>query len=230
MPNNNGKQLATKMDNAPKPAEIFDPQLAVDQATIAAKTLKDIVDRKQKKVIINGEQFLEYEDWQTLGRFYGYTVETGDGEEIWREGELVGYKAKATVHQAGIKIGGAEASCMRDEPNWSSKPEFQWKSMAQTRAGAKALRNVLAWVAVLAGYRPTPAEEMNGNPKPIAEGATEENQEPRVRPSTIDRAGKIPCKNCAHFYHDPQYATCYKCRMKPDWFKQPQPENNEEPA
>jgi len=32
--------------------------------------------------------------------------------------------------------------------------------MAQTRAGAKALRNVLAWVAVLAGYKPTPAEEI----------------------------------------------------------------------
>jgi len=33
-------------------------------------------------------------------------------------------------------------------------------SMAQTRAGAKALRNRFAWVVVLAGYRPTPAEEM----------------------------------------------------------------------
>jgi hypothetical protein len=32
--------------------------------------------------------------------------------------------------------------------------------MAQTRACAKALRNVLAWVVVLAGYAPTPAEEM----------------------------------------------------------------------
>jgi hypothetical protein len=32
--------------------------------------------------------------------------------------------------------------------------------MAQTRAGAKAMRNALAWVVVLAGYRPTPAEEL----------------------------------------------------------------------
>ena len=34
--------------------------------------------------------------------------------------------------------------------------------MAQTRAQAKALRNVLAWVVVMAGYAPTPAEEMDG--------------------------------------------------------------------
>ena len=32
--------------------------------------------------------------------------------------------------------------------------------MAQTRAGAKAFRNILAWVVVLAGYKGTPAEEM----------------------------------------------------------------------
>ena len=41
-------------------------------------------------------------------------------------------------------------------------PLFQLRSMAQTRACAKALRNVLAWVVVLAGYRPTPAEELDG--------------------------------------------------------------------
>jgi hypothetical protein len=34
--------------------------------------------------------------------------------------------------------------------------------MAQTRACAKALRNVFAWVVVLAGYAPTPAEDMTG--------------------------------------------------------------------
>jgi hypothetical protein len=51
--------------------------------------------------------------------------------------------------------------CLNDEPNWRNKPLFQLKSMAQTRALAKALRNVMAWVVVLAGYSPTPAEEMD---------------------------------------------------------------------
>jgi hypothetical protein len=39
-------------------------------------------------------------------------------------------------------------------------PAFQRRSMAQTRAGAKALRNLFARIVVLAGYRPTPAEEL----------------------------------------------------------------------
>jgi hypothetical protein len=51
---------------------------------------------------------------------------------------------------------------MDDESKWSDKPLYQLRSMAQTRAQAKALRGVLAWVAVLAGYNPTPAEEMDG--------------------------------------------------------------------
>jgi hypothetical protein len=43
-------------------------------------------------------------------------------------------------------------------------PLFQLASMAQTRAGAKSLANKFRYVAVLAGYEPTPAEEMVGTP------------------------------------------------------------------
>jgi len=142
--------------------EIFNPEGIIEQARRAADALKKVVESKPKKVIINGEQFLEFEDWQTLGYFYGFTVETGGAKEIIREGKIVGYEAKSTVYRSGIKVGGAEASCLRTEKNWQDKPEFQLKSMSQTRAAAKGLRNVLAWVAVLAGYKPTPAEEMTG--------------------------------------------------------------------
>ena len=41
-------------------------------------------------------------------------------------------------------------------------PLFQLRSMAQTRACGKALSNLFKWVVVLAGYKPTPAEEMIG--------------------------------------------------------------------
>jgi hypothetical protein len=46
-------------------------------------------------------------------------------------------------------------------------PQFQLRSMAQTRACAKAFRNVLSWVIVLAGYGATPAEELS-NAKRVA--------------------------------------------------------------
>lgn len=149
-------------DNSVMPIMPVQPAEVVEQATVAAQTLKKVIENKAKKVLINGEQYLEFEDWQTLGRFYGYTVAATETTEIWRESKLIGFSAKAVVYQNGQVVSNAESSCMRDEPNWKTRPEFMLKSMAQTRACAKALRNVLAWVAVLAGYKPTPAEEMDG--------------------------------------------------------------------
>lgn len=166
----NNAQKLTKQEQALEPSSgnpvmpivTMQPAEVVEQAIVAAQTLKKVLDSKTKKVLINGEQYLEFEDWQTLGRFYGYTVAATETTEIWREGKLIGFAAKAVVYQNGQIASNAEASCMRDEPNWRTRPEFMLKSMAQTRACAKSLRNVLAWVAVLAGYKPTPAEEMDG--------------------------------------------------------------------
>lgn len=51
---------------------------------------------------------------------------------------------------------------MRSEKRWGTADEYAVNSMAQTRASAKALRNAFGWVAELAGYQSTPAEEMPG--------------------------------------------------------------------
>lgn len=140
------------------------PQKTITDAEMVVKVFKGIVQRKLKPVIINNEQYLEYEDWQTLGEFYRYGIITGEAIPIEIDG-IKGAKAHAKLVNldTGLIVGGAEAYCMRDEERWDKKPWFQLASMAQTRAGAKAFRNRLAWVAVLAGYRPTPAEEMVSN-------------------------------------------------------------------
>jgi hypothetical protein len=148
------------------------PEAVLAEAQKAARALADVVSKKKKPVMMNGEQYLEFEDWQTVGKFYGITariVSTGYIEY----GEAKGFEAKAVAVRAdGFEVSAAESMCLNDEPNWKGKPLFQLKSMAQTRAAAKALRNVLAWVVVLAGYRPTPAEEIQGminsNKPPVA--------------------------------------------------------------
>jgi hypothetical protein len=136
------------------------PQVVLDEAHRAARALKDVLDAKPSKVIFNGEQYLEFEDWQTLGRFYGVTAKVVSTAFV-EYADVNGFSARAVALRAdGAEISAAEAECLHDEPNWQKKPLFQLKSMAQTRACAKVLRNVLAWVVVLAGYRPTPAEEL----------------------------------------------------------------------
>jgi hypothetical protein len=159
-------------DVDPHPA-VISPDLAltrkppeiIEGARGAAIELQKVISTKKKRVIFNGEQYLEFEDWQLLGRFYNMTVQVKASDFISygdsKKDEVIqGFWARADVLQFGTVISSAEAMCLNDEPNWSRKPLFQLRSMAQTRACAKALRNVLSYVAVLAGYRPTPAEEM----------------------------------------------------------------------
>jgi len=169
------RELARR--DQPGQALVTEPQAILDGASVAAAALKGVLDNKAKKVIISGEQYLEYEDWQTVGQFYGYGVTTGDAVPVEIEG-VKGAKAVASLlHlRTGLVLGGAEAYCLRDEENWGEKPWFQLASMAQTRAASKALRNRLAWVVVLAGYKPTPAEEMVGTFRELS-AATPEKAE-----------------------------------------------------
>src|SRR3990167_1710724 len=137
-----------------------DPNAVLAEAQKAAAALKDVISKKAKPVNFNGEQYLEFEDWQTVGKFYGVTVKVVDGStRLVQVGEVVGYEARAVVIRLtdGMEVSAAEAMCLNDEPNWSKKPLFQLRSMAQPRACAQALRHVLAWVVVLAGARPRPA-------------------------------------------------------------------------
>jgi hypothetical protein len=145
----------------------YAPDTVLAEATKAAKALHDVIESKPKKCVINGKTYLQFEDWQTLGRFYGVTakasstkfVEFGEGYDQVRGFEAT---ADALLVANDQVISSAEAMCLDDEDRWGDKPLFQLKSMAQTRACAKALRNVLAWVVVLAGYEGTPAEELDG--------------------------------------------------------------------
>lgn len=164
-----------------------DPAAVVEEARKAAQVLKDVISKKDKIVKFNNEQYLEFEDWQTVGKFYGVTAKVTETKFI-DYGGVQGFEAKAVavLISNGVEVSAAEAMCLNDEDNWSMRAEYDWqpdetgkrqkvkigerpvplfqlRSMAQTRACAKALRNVLAWVVVLAGYKPNVAEEMTGN-------------------------------------------------------------------
>lgn len=146
----------------PKKLSVSKPMQDTKFAKASAKVLVDIIKQNNWSKKLGGQsEHIQYEGWQTVGKYYGYTVKT-HGAEYVELGDTWGFKAKATVvnETTGIEIGSAEAFCMNDERNWKDKPKFQLASMAQTRAGSKALRQILGFVVALAGYNPTPAEEM----------------------------------------------------------------------
>lgn len=149
---------------SPLPDMARKPQAVLAEAKVAAEALVGVVRQGKLARKFGGErEHLFYEAWQTVGKFYGITAKVISSGYV-EFGTAQGFEAKAVaVNRDGMEISSAESLCLSDEPNWRNKPLFQLKSMAQTRACSKALRNVLAWVVVLAGYAATPAEEMTGN-------------------------------------------------------------------
>lgn len=161
------------------------PKLVLEEAKIASKALKEILMGKDKPVMFKGEQYLEFEDWATIAKFYGLACRTLEPEEVVIN-DVVGAEARAEIIdiKSGQIVGGASAWCLRDEENWRNKPWFQLGSMAQTRAGSKALRNLLSWVVVLAGFRTTPAEEIQGE-------MTNDAIEPAVRHQPVGPQSRV---------------------------------------
>lgn len=207
-----------------------DPTAMIKEARQAAEAMMSIIKAKPEsdQVIMNGKNYLVFEDWQTLGRFFNLVprtredkliqFQTGNGRSTEGGRIITGWEATADVVDiiSGAVISSATAMCLDDEEKWSTRnlykwcyclkagghsvedpgagemvwidrdppvpgkskqipkkervhvgeesvPQFQLRSMAQTRAGAKAMRQTLAWIAVLAGCAPTPAEELDNN-------------------------------------------------------------------
>lgn len=144
-----------------------DPDLVIASAQKKAGILQEIVDQRGLSVKIGDSKHLRFEAWQTIGAFYGVIPSTQDVDPVWTDDKksIIGAKATAQAIKAdtGEVIATASAFCMRNEGTWKTKPFQQLASMAQTRAGSKVLKQMFSWVVVLAGYDPTPAEEMEGS-------------------------------------------------------------------
>jgi hypothetical protein len=129
-------------------------------ADAAAPVIKDLGMVKR----IHQSFHVYFDGWTMVGAMVGVfpvTVRT------WEIGQDEGYGANVEARSlSGEVVGAADAIVMRDEEvggkqKWLEAPAFQVVSMAQTRAGGKALRQPLGWIMRLAGYEATPAEEMD---------------------------------------------------------------------
>lgn len=174
------------------------PKEATQEARNTAVFLKKLLDQKPNPVMIHGNRHMEFEDWITLGNYYGLSIATRDAEPVEVFG-VKGFKAQADVIRIedGVRVGGSEAYCFSDEKNWRGKPLFQLASMAQTRAGSKALANVLRWVVALEGISGTPAEEMTNTSKRVKPSQVVNTPEPPAPPkkAAAKKTKKATSKN-----------------------------------
>lgn len=121
-----------------------------------------VLDRSQAEISRAESMCLNDEEtWGMVSKYEWEDELDSNGKKIWVEGKN---GKKGFYKGKKVKVGEAP------------KPLFQLRSMAQTRAGARALRQVFAWVVVLAGYKPSVAEEMTGDERPGDYGQQEERK------------------------------------------------------
>ena len=125
-----------------------------------ARQLRDYIAQARMTVRMrSGGEHVRIEGWQVLCHLCQLPLPSI--VSVRREERENGY---CYIAEAVLQHGGREyrayGLCASTEPNWANKPEFQLMSMAQTRAAGKVLRLLLGWIVTLAGYEPTPAEEM----------------------------------------------------------------------
>lgn len=181
-----------QMVKVERPADI------VKFGTDSANMLKEVVKSAKLNVRIGTKEYLMFEGWQTVARFFGYTVGTVWCEQVKdSDGKITGYVARSAVKDKnGVEVSAAESSCGRDEKTWASRDDYALRSMAQTRASAKALRQVLSWVVTLAGFSGTPQEEMPDDGKTIDVTPSGVPQE-----YVCDGCGKAITKKVAEYSH-----------------------------
>lgn len=144
----------------PAPTSLFElpPQQKIAMASEIATALKDIIVRQRLWVRIGPAEHVKAEGWATLGSLLGIVprersvIEHADGT----------FEAYVELYAMATDrvVGGASAICGADETRWGKADRFARRSMAITRATGKAYRLGFSWIVSLAGYSPTPAEEM----------------------------------------------------------------------
>lgn len=134
------------------------PKEQVKMATEMAEVLSDIITKQKLYSEISGKKYVKVEGWQTLGTFLGITARES---RVTRHDDG-SYEAFVDLIKFadGTIVGGASALCSSQEKRWGNADEFARRSMAITRATGKAYRCAFAWIVTLAGYEPTPEEEM----------------------------------------------------------------------
>lgn len=177
------KPLAiTKTYDLQKPAE------AVQMAVL----LKDIVVSQNLFSPIKGKNYAMVEAWQLAGFLTGMNVLVDEPKNLSNDKE-VKYSATAKVYKGETLVGIGYALCSSKESLKKGFDEYAILSMAQTRAIGKAYRNKIGFIMKLAGFSPTPAEEMH------KVGETPAEPQPEVLPTiqTEEKPSKVQvCYEC----------------------------------
>ena len=127
------------------------------QASEIAEDLKDIIENQGLALEINQKKYVLAEGWNTLGSILGVYPDTEWVRPVEFTRAKRAYEARVCIKMGDQVLSTAQAIA---DSSGRQKDDYAIYSMAQTRAMGKAYRMAFSWIIKLAGYEPTPAEEM----------------------------------------------------------------------
>jgi hypothetical protein len=164
-----------------------DPNLVIVKAADVSKALAHVVRDRKLFARINGKDYVLIGGWTPLGSMLGVFPVV-----VWSRKLDDGWEARVEARtRDGAIVGAAESECLRSERKWAKSDDYAIRSMAQTRATAKALRLPLGFVFELEGFEGTPADEIpasdDARSQPPATSASPGKIPPELRPTDEQR-------------------------------------------
>jgi len=141
------------------------PDAMIGFAARMATALADVVERQHLFQVISGRRYPTVEAWMIVARMDGVVAREAVLPVRRDDGS---YEAVVELIRLrdGVVIGNGSAICgTPDDRPWAQRSEPNRRSMAVTRATSRAMRQQYSWIMALAGYEPTPAEEMLAHPQ-----------------------------------------------------------------
>lgn len=149
------------------------PTDMLERASAIATALAAMVEKQKLYTTIRGKKYPQVEAWQTIGRMDNVVAREASRPIQHEDGS---WEAEVELVRLsdGMVIGNGSALCgvpgerhSATPPNhdrcdgpWCGRAAHQKRSMAVTRATSRAFRQHYSWIMALAGYEPTPADEM----------------------------------------------------------------------
>ena len=158
------------------------PAELVTAATAVADALAGVIKARNLASNIAGRRYVRCEGWTTLAAMLGVTaheVQVTEQDGVFTAiVELRRLVDGQAIARASAECGAPDEVDRNGKALWSARPRYARRSMALTRATAKACRLAFSWVMTLAGYEPAPAEDAQ------AAGPSE-------RPAAVDGDGVV---------------------------------------
>jgi hypothetical protein len=201
------------------------PKELIKEARLCADELMRAVVKNEWAIKLGGKKpHLMYEAWAFLAAAYHITPRIVPGlTRLITIGDVMGFEAEAEAYHVPnrLVISTGNAMCLNDEENWGLRAKYEWsgpngnrsrtkvgetptplfqlRSMAQTRAAAKALKGPLSWIVAMAGFEPTAAEEG------VRENEESDPQQPPMRtpqakPTSADSSKLITDKQASRIW------------------------------